>query len=84
MSSREIAEITGKRHDHVIRDCDNLNESYDKLSLPKVGESNFKAENGHTYREYLLTKIQTFDLMTGYNNLLYLQPPHQKGKQYLS
>ena len=38
MSSREIAEITGKRHDHVLRDCDKLNENYEKLGLPKIGE----------------------------------------------
>ncbi len=67
MSSREIAEITGKRHDNVLRDCDILNENYEKLSLLKIEESTFKAENGQSYREYLLTRIQTFDLMTGYN-----------------
>jgi hypothetical protein len=27
ISSREIAELTGKRHDHVLRDCDVLNEN---------------------------------------------------------
>ena len=67
MSSREIAQITGKRHDHVLRDCDVLNENYETLSLPKLGETPYRAENGQTYREYLLTKMQCFDLMTGYN-----------------
>ena len=37
MSSREIAELTGKRHDHVLRDCDVLNENYKKMALPRVG-----------------------------------------------
>ena len=27
-----------------------------KLSLPKVGECDYTADNGQTYREYLLTK----------------------------
>ena len=70
MSSREIAELTGKRHDHVLRDCDILNESYRKLSLPKIGESMYVAENRQTYREFLLTRMQTFDLMTGYSQEL--------------
>ena len=38
MSSREIAELCDKRHDHVCRDIENLNLEYGKLSLPKVGE----------------------------------------------
>ena len=69
MSSREIAEITGKRHDHVLRDCDKLNENYEKLGLPKIGEGYFTTPNtGETkYREFLLNKIQSMDLMTGYN-----------------
>lgn len=37
MSSREIAKLTGKRHDHVLRDCDKLNEHYKNLSLTHIG-----------------------------------------------
>jgi len=70
MSSQEIASLTGKRHDHVLRDCDELNESYESLGLPKIGESTYKADNGHTYREYRLTRMQCFDLMTGYSREL--------------
>jgi anti-repressor protein len=69
MTSREIAEITGKRHDHVLRDCDVLNENYEKLSLPKIGEGCYTHPNtgSQKHREYHLTKMQTFDLMTGYS-----------------
>ncbi|MCC8192390.1 MAG: Rha family transcriptional regulator [Ruminococcus sp.] len=70
MSSREIASLTGKRHDNILRDCDELNESYESLGLPKIGESTYEAENGHTYREYRLTRMQCFDLMTGYGREL--------------
>lgn len=112
MSSREISELTGKRHDHVLRDCDVLNEYYKKMSLPTSGEGSdfINTEEYHRgdrtqykylksdtfekinsefnknkfpliidgyylhpktgnqqHREYLLTRMQTFDLMTGYN-----------------
>lgn len=72
MSSREIAELTGKRHDHVLRDCDVLNESYEKLGLPKVGEGYYLHPNtgSQQHRQYLLTKMQCMDLMTGYNTEL--------------
>ena len=66
MSSREIAELCNKRHDHVCRDIENLNLEYGKLSLPKVGECDYTADNGQTYREFRLTKEQTIDLITGY------------------
>ena len=55
-----------KRHDHVCRDIENLNLEYGKLSLPKVGECDYTADNGQTYREFRLTKEQTIDLITGY------------------
>lgn len=67
MSSREIAQLTGKRHDHVMRDCDNLNATYEKLTHPKIGVSNYKDSTGRILKCYLLTKMQTFDLMTGYS-----------------
>jgi anti-repressor protein len=70
MSSREIAELTDKRHDHVIRDVSILNDSYVEMSLPKVGESEYKNERGRFYKEYNLTKMQCFDLLTGYSTPL--------------
>ena len=66
MSSREIAELCDKRHDHVCRDIENLNLEYGKLSLPKVGECDFTVnqdfttvsknlENGGRSIEYYIT-----------------------------
>ena len=71
MSSREIAELTDKRHDNVLVDCDKLNESYRKLGLPEISVGvYFHPQNKQEFREYLLTKMQTLDLMTGYNTEL--------------
>ena len=67
MSSREIAQLTGKEHRSVLRDIDNLNDSYEKLGLHKIVQSSYKNEQSREFREMLLSKIQTMDLMTGYN-----------------
>jgi phage regulator Rha-like protein len=70
MTSREIAELTGKhhKHAHVMRDIDNLNESYDKLHRSKIGEmfSIRELPIGGAAKDVFceLNKIQTFDLMT--------------------
>lgn len=68
ISSREIAELTGKEHRNVLRDCDALNENYEKMGLLKIEQGYYTHKNtgNQKYREYLLTKIQTLDLMTGY------------------
>lgn len=74
MSSFEIAKLTGKRHDHVIRDIRELNKGYEKLYLPKIGlkhrisDLGFGRQRNDPYFE--LTKMQTFDLLTGYNTEL--------------
>ena len=70
MSSREIAELTGKQHGHVVRDIELLNETLIEESLSIIGESFYAADNGQVYREFLLTQAQTIDLMTGYNRNL--------------
>lgn len=66
MSSREIADLCNKDHRHVLRDIDDLNATYEVMALPKVGQSNYTADNGQSYRQYLLNKEQTIDLITGY------------------
>lgn len=63
ISSREIAEMTGKLHKNVLSDCDNLNENYRKMSMAEITAVNYRADNGQYYRQYELTKIQTIDLM---------------------
>ena len=74
MSSFEIAKLTGKRHDHVIRDIRELNKGYGNLHLPKIGlkhrisDLGFGRQRNDPYFE--LTKMQTFDLLTGYNTEL--------------
>ena len=72
MSSREIADLTGKEHRNVLRDCDNLNESYSKLGLLKIEQGYYLHQNtgNQQHKEYRLTKMQTFDLMTGYSQEL--------------
>jgi phage regulator Rha-like protein len=67
MSSREIAELTGKRHPDVKRDIRNLNQYYVELGMSRVAHSNYTDQQGKTQIEFLLTKIQTLDLMTGYS-----------------
>ena len=66
MSSREIAQLCNKDHRHVLRDIDDLNETYEVMALPKVGQSDYIADNGQSYRQFLLSKEQTIDLITGY------------------
>lgn len=68
ISSREIAKLTGKEHRNVLRDCDVLNENYEKMGLLKIEQGYYTHQNtgNQKYREYLLTKMQTLDLMTGY------------------
>lgn len=69
MTSVEIAEVTGKRHDHVLRDISKLSDRYIEMSLPNIGEGTYCHKNtgDQKHKLYFLTKIQTLDLMTGYN-----------------
>lgn len=67
MSSREIAELTGKEHKHIIRDIRTIIEQL--KDGPNLDHEEFQSltdNRGYT-SEYLLTKNQTLLLMTGYN-----------------
>lgn len=68
MTSLEIAELTGKEHDKVCRDIDNLLEQ--GVSPANFGESEYTNERGKTYRCYVLTKKGSLILASGYNAVL--------------
>lgn len=63
ISSRDIASLTNKRHDHVLRD---IESQIDENSLPKFGGW-YKADNGQTYREYILPKNIAIGIVSGYS-----------------
>lgn len=72
MTSVEVAEITEKRHDHVLRDIKKLSISYEEMGLPKIGEGSYFHKNTgeQKHRLYYLTKVQSLDLLSGYDAIL--------------
>lgn len=60
VDSREVAEMVGKRHDHLVRDIENYQSVI--LQNPNLGaadffvESSYTANNNNTYKHYLLTR----------------------------
>lgn len=68
MTSREIAELTGKRHDHVMRDTRNmLLELYGAEGVPKFGDTLTDPQNGQQYAVFKLDHEHTMTLVTGYS-----------------
>ena len=63
MDSRDIAKLTYKRHDHVIRD---IRRMYEKLGIPKIGFT-YKDSQGKDRPYYLLNYEDTITLLTGYS-----------------
>ena len=67
MSSREIADLCEKRHDHVLRDIEKMLQD---IADPKFGVSDFLSaytdSTGRSLKEYRLPKDLTVTLITGY------------------
>ncbi len=64
MSSREVAELTGKSHDNVLRDA----RSLAKKGVLKSEETPYlHPQNGQSYPEFLLTQRDALVLVSGYN-----------------
>lgn len=72
ISSREIAELTGKRHRNVLRDCDVLNEKYSKLSLRKAADDVDTSRDVEYERykreQYKYLKSSTFGVLNNFFN----------------
>ena len=68
MTSREIAELTGKRHDNVMRDTRNmLLELYGDEGVLKFEDTIIDQQNGQEYAVYTLPKRETMILVSGYS-----------------
>jgi phage regulator Rha-like protein len=65
MTSREIAELTGKRHDHVMTD---IRKMLDELGLSSPDFSGeYKDSTGRTLPCFNLPKRETLILVSGYS-----------------
>lgn len=78
VDSREVAEMTGKRHAHLVRDIDNYREVLDQnpnlVSDDYFMESSYQAGTGKQYKHYLLTKKgcdMVANKMTGEKGILF-------------
>ena len=69
MSSREIAELTGKQHAHVMRDIRVMLDAFEQNpDLDFVCKSTFYVgENGQSYPQYELDKNTCLTLLLGYD-----------------
>lgn len=69
MGSREIANLCGKDHRHVVRDIEVM---FEQLGINSKGYAQIwtHPQNGQSYREFMLPKNLTFTLVSGYNVIL--------------
>lgn len=65
ISSLEIAQITGKRHDHVMTDIQKMLSDLN-LHAPEFSGT-YQTERGNTYKCFNLPKRETLILMSGYD-----------------
>lgn len=72
MSSREIAELTGKDHKNVLRDIRSLLESNPDAGL-KIEPVDYVDKNGETRPEFILDKEASLVLVSGYSSALRLK-----------
>ncbi|MCD8166905.1 MAG: hypothetical protein LUE93_12805 [Bacteroides sp.] len=64
IASRETTFLTGKRHDHILRDCDELNESYESLDLLNFEQINYKYREEEFIKPWFSTKVEGVNVGT--------------------
>lgn len=68
MTSREIAEVTGKNHADVMRDIRNMVEQLTKAEMLSCAESTtYTGKDGRQYPQYELDKDTCLTLLLGYD-----------------
>jgi Rha family phage regulatory protein len=69
VSSRDIASVFEKRHDHVLRDIEKIIKDLNSLSIrdqPRIGESIYRNSRGKTYTMYQLDRDAFSLLVMGF------------------
>lgn len=68
ITSLEIAELTGKRHDHILRDIESqLSQVYGAEGVPKFGDTYQHPQNRQIYKMYRLPKKEALLVISGYD-----------------
>ena len=67
ITSLEVAEITGKRHDHLLRDIKKMEESWTSIGQPKFGESVYTNSQNKKQPLYNLSKTECLYIATKFN-----------------
>lgn len=73
ITSLEIAELTGKKHHHVMRDIRNILEDLEDLSnkdLSNFGQNSYTDSYGRSQDMYVLTQKGALLLASGYDTVL--------------
>lgn len=68
MSSREIAELVGKEHKHVMRDIRVLSDQLGDM-FEGVVQCWTHPQNGQKYQEYVIRRDTCITLLTGYDSV---------------
>lgn len=68
ISSLEIAQVTNKKHNHVMRDIREMEDAWEKITQSKFGRSEYVDPSGRHLPCYLLTLDQMLYVITKYNN----------------
>ena len=68
MTSLEIAEITGKQHNHLMRDIRNMEAAWEKITQSKFGLNSYQDSTGRTLPCYSLNKTECLYIATKFND----------------
>ena len=68
MTSLEIAELTGKQHNHLMRDIRNMEPAWEKVNGSKFGLIEYEDLRGRMKPCYQLTKTECLYIATKFND----------------
>jgi phage regulator Rha-like protein len=68
ITSREIAELTGKAHAHIMRDIRVMEEAWEKVNGSKFGLVEYLDAKGEKRPQYVLTKTECLYIATKFND----------------